>query len=139
MGISKRIAKGDAEVAELDMLMDVTKQIEGHTICAFGEGSSWPDIGSQYPGLHGQVSSFNFQFNINLIFNFVKLSDVFKSPKKRYEIMRKYMPSVGRNGLDMMHRTCATQVNLDYLNEVDYKKKIKINSSHHSCSCIFIF
>jgi NADH-quinone oxidoreductase subunit F len=22
--------------------MDVTKQIEGHTICAFGEGSSWP-------------------------------------------------------------------------------------------------
>ena len=38
----ERIAKGDAEVAELDMLMDVTKQIEGHTICAFGEGSSWP-------------------------------------------------------------------------------------------------
>jgi len=38
----ERIAKGDAEVAELDMLMNVTKQIEGHTICAFGEGSSWP-------------------------------------------------------------------------------------------------
>lgn len=38
----ERIAKGDAEVAELGMLMDVTKQIEGHTICAFGEGSSWP-------------------------------------------------------------------------------------------------
>ena len=38
----ERIAKGNAEVAELDMLMDVTKQIEGHTICAFGEGSSWP-------------------------------------------------------------------------------------------------
>lgn len=38
----ERIAKGDAEVAELDMLMDVTKQIEGHTICAFGEGSAWP-------------------------------------------------------------------------------------------------
>ena len=69
----------------------------------------------------------------------VKLSDVFKSPKRRYEIMRKYMPSVGRNGLDMMHRTCATQVNLDYLNEADYKKKIKINSGHHSCSCIFVF
>ena len=27
---------------EVDMLMDVTKQIEGHTICAFGEGSAWP-------------------------------------------------------------------------------------------------
>ena len=24
------------------MLSDVTKQIEGHTICAFGEGSAWP-------------------------------------------------------------------------------------------------
>jgi glutamate--cysteine ligase len=36
------------------------------------------------------------------------------------------LPSVGRNGLDMMHRTCATQVNLDYLNEADYKKKSKL-------------
>ena len=55
-----------------------------------------------------------------------KLNDIFKSPKKRYEIMRKYMPSVGKNGLDMMHRTCATQVNLDYLDETDYKKKSKL-------------
>ena len=23
-------------------MSDVTKQIEGHTICAFGEGSAWP-------------------------------------------------------------------------------------------------
>ena len=29
-------------IADIDMLRDVTKQIEGHTICAFGEGSSWP-------------------------------------------------------------------------------------------------
>ena len=27
---------------EVDMLGDVTNQIAGHTICAFGEGSSWP-------------------------------------------------------------------------------------------------
>ena len=27
---------------EVDLLFDVTKQIEGHTICAFGEGSAWP-------------------------------------------------------------------------------------------------
>ena len=27
---------------KLICLFDVTKQIEGHTICAFGEGSSWP-------------------------------------------------------------------------------------------------
>ena len=38
----ERMAKGEASKNEVDMLMDVTKQIEGHTICAFGEGSSWP-------------------------------------------------------------------------------------------------
>ena len=38
----ERMAKGEASREEVDMLMDVTKQIEGHTICAFGEGSSWP-------------------------------------------------------------------------------------------------
>ncbi len=38
----ERINKGDGDVQEIDMLMDVTKQIEGHTICAFGEGASWP-------------------------------------------------------------------------------------------------
>ena len=36
------MAKGEASREEVDMLMDVTKQIEGHTICAFGEGSAWP-------------------------------------------------------------------------------------------------
>jgi len=38
----ERMTKGDASSEEIDMLMDVTKQIEGHTICAFGEGSAWP-------------------------------------------------------------------------------------------------
>ena len=38
----ERMVKGEATRDEVDMLMDVTKQIEGHTICAFGEGSAWP-------------------------------------------------------------------------------------------------
>ena len=38
----ERMAKGDATKDEVDMLSDVTNQIAGHTICAFGEGSSWP-------------------------------------------------------------------------------------------------
>ena len=38
----ERMAKGDASRDEVDMLGDVTNQIAGHTICAFGEGSSWP-------------------------------------------------------------------------------------------------
>ena len=36
----ERMAKGDATKDEVDMLGDVTNQIAGHTICAFGEGSS---------------------------------------------------------------------------------------------------
>ena len=38
----ERMSKGEASIKEIDLLSDVTKQIEGHTICAFGEGSSWP-------------------------------------------------------------------------------------------------
>jgi NADH-quinone oxidoreductase subunit F len=38
----ERMVRGDAEPAEIDMLMEVTTQIEGHTICAFGEGAAWP-------------------------------------------------------------------------------------------------
>ena len=40
--ILERISKGEASYNEIDILSDVTKQIEGHTICAFGEGSAWP-------------------------------------------------------------------------------------------------
>ena len=34
--------KEKATFNDIDLLSDVTKQIEGHTICAFGEGSAWP-------------------------------------------------------------------------------------------------
>ena len=37
-----RMGEGRAHRREIDMLMDVTHEIEGHTICAFGEGASWP-------------------------------------------------------------------------------------------------
>ena len=40
--ILERIARGEAEISDIDMLQDVTTQIEGHTICAFGEGAAWP-------------------------------------------------------------------------------------------------
>jgi len=40
--VLERMTKGDSTYKEIDLLYDVTKQIEGHTICAFGEGSAWP-------------------------------------------------------------------------------------------------
>jgi len=40
--IMKKMMIGNVESQDIDKLLNVTKQIEGHTICAFGEGSSWP-------------------------------------------------------------------------------------------------
>ncbi len=40
--ILQRMVSGEAEIEEIDMLWDVTKQIEGHTICAFGDAAAWP-------------------------------------------------------------------------------------------------
>ena len=37
-----RMAEGRAQRKEIDMLMQVSQQIEGHTICAFGDGAAWP-------------------------------------------------------------------------------------------------
>jgi NADH-quinone oxidoreductase subunit F len=40
--VMERMAKGEAEHDEIDMLLDVTKQVEGHTICALGDAAAWP-------------------------------------------------------------------------------------------------
>jgi NADH-quinone oxidoreductase subunit F len=40
--VMQRLVKGEAEVEEIDMLLDVTKEVEGHTICALGDAAAWP-------------------------------------------------------------------------------------------------
>ena len=40
--IMVRMVQGNATVEEIDMLWDVTKEIEGHTICALGDAAAWP-------------------------------------------------------------------------------------------------
>lgn len=40
--VMTRMVKGNATVEEIDMLWDVTKEIEGHTICALGDAAAWP-------------------------------------------------------------------------------------------------
>jgi NADH-quinone oxidoreductase subunit F len=37
-----RMAEGRAHKREIDMLLEVTKQVEGHTICALGDAAAWP-------------------------------------------------------------------------------------------------
>ncbi len=48
-------------------------------------------------------------------------------PKSRYAIMRRYMPLVGSMGLDMMLRTCTVQVNLDFADEADMRRKLCVS------------
>lgn len=40
--IMKRFVDGRAKPGEIDMLWEISKQIEGHTICALGDGAAWP-------------------------------------------------------------------------------------------------
>eukprot|EP01124_Arcella_intermedia_P016652 TRINITY_DN23255_c0_g1_i1.p1 TRINITY_DN23255_c0_g1~~TRINITY_DN23255_c0_g1_i1.p1 ORF type:complete len:464 (-),score=76.98 TRINITY_DN23255_c0_g1_i1:83-1474(-) len=40
--VMKRMVKGDAKPDEIDMLEQLTRQIEGHTICALGDAAAWP-------------------------------------------------------------------------------------------------
>jgi NADH-quinone oxidoreductase subunit F len=40
--VVNRMAEGRAHKREIDMLLDVTKQVEGHTICALGDAAAWP-------------------------------------------------------------------------------------------------
>jgi NADH-quinone oxidoreductase subunit F len=40
--VLERMCRGEAEKREIDMLLEVTTQIEGHTICAFADGAVWP-------------------------------------------------------------------------------------------------
>jgi NADH-quinone oxidoreductase subunit F len=40
--VMERMVKGEASVAEIDLLLDVSVEIEGHTICALGDAAAWP-------------------------------------------------------------------------------------------------
>jgi NADH-quinone oxidoreductase subunit F len=42
MRVMERMVQGRAQKREIDMLFDVTKQVEGHTICALGDAAAWP-------------------------------------------------------------------------------------------------
>ena len=58
-----------------------------------------------------------------------KLNEVPNNPKQRYKLMTKDMPLGGKLSLDMMYRTCGTQLNVDYESEIDFAKKFKIVNS----------
>jgi glutamate--cysteine ligase len=58
-----------------------------------------------------------------------KINEIPNNPKQRYKLMTKDMPLGGELSLDMMYRTCGTQLNIDYNSEIDFIKKFKIINS----------
>ncbi len=58
-----------------------------------------------------------------------KLNEIPNNPKQRYELMNKDMPLGGKLSLDMMYRTCGTQLNIDYSSEEDFIKKFRVANS----------
>ena len=58
-----------------------------------------------------------------------KLEEIPNNPKQRYKLMTKEMPVEGKLSLDMMYRTCGTQLNIDYNSEQDFIKKFRVVNS----------
>jgi NADH-quinone oxidoreductase subunit F len=40
--VMERMASGEAEMRDIDMLIDVASEVEGHTICGLGDFAAWP-------------------------------------------------------------------------------------------------
>ena len=73
------------------------------------------------------------RLNINIVSSgfdpISKLDEIPNNPKQRYKLMTKDMPLGGELSLDMMYRTCGTQLNIDYNSEEDFEKKFRIVNS----------
>lgn len=63
--VMERLRTGDAAIEEIDMLQQVTKQVEGHTICALGDAAAWPIQGlirHFRPELERRIEEHNTKF-----------------------------------------------------------------------------
>ncbi len=63
--IMTRLCQGEAKIEEIDELLDISKQIEGHTICALGDAAAWP--------IQGLIRHFRHEIE-DRIKNFKKVS-----------------------------------------------------------------
>jgi NADH-quinone oxidoreductase subunit F len=59
-----RMVAGKAEVKEIDQLYNLTKQIEGHTICALGDAAAWP--------VQGLIKNFRGEMEKRIVENSAK-------------------------------------------------------------------
>ena len=72
--VMKRLEKGDADLEEIDTLLDVASQVEGHTICAHGDASAWP--------IQGLIRHFRDEVEDRIINNKKQDVDIINNPKR---------------------------------------------------------
>ena len=63
----EKIIYGNAKLEDIDKLIDVTKQVEGHTICAFGDAAAWPIQGlirHFRPEVEKRINEYNKQKDV---------------------------------------------------------------------------
>ena len=63
----EKIIYGKAKLEDIDKLIDVTKQVEGHTICAFGDAAAWPIQGlirHFRPEVEKRINEYNKQKDV---------------------------------------------------------------------------
>lgn len=96
-------------------------------------GAPWPDVHAIHAEFvdHfrelGDISSELGLTWLSLGFQpFASLRELPWVPKQRYAIMKQYLPSRGRRGLDMMQRTATIQANFDYSSEEDAMRKLLV-------------
>ena len=61
--VMERMATGEAEMREIDTLLDVTTQVEGHTICALGDAAAWPIQGlirNFRPAIEARIEQYTY-------------------------------------------------------------------------------
>jgi glutamate--cysteine ligase len=95
--------------------------------------SPLPDVHAVCREIRGhllELRSLSDELNLRwLSLGFQPLSELAQMPwvpKERYPIMRRYLPTKGSRGLDMMQRTCTVQANFDYESEEDAMRKLSL-------------
>ncbi len=87
------------------------------------------EVNSHQDELNKVCKNLNIQFMGIGVLPKWEVVDLPSMPKERYNIMRRYMPKVGKNGIDMMLRTTTIQANFDYSSEEDMVKKFRVAQS----------
>ena len=116
------LKQGDASVS-----LEPAGQLELSGAAVTSLHETWDELQTHYDQVRAVSADLRLGFAPLGFHPLASRADMPWMPKGRYAIMRRYMPTVGSMGLDMMTRTCTVQVNLDYESERDMVRKLRVS------------